>query len=94
MSAVAHPDLRERFTAAMHAVGECSRPGEVTTGWLRAEVSDFVRFNHGQVRQAGTVDKAAIELRLIRDAPPARPPRRRRPSRSGARCADTESPRR
>ena len=68
MSATGHPDLRERFAAAIRAVGECARPGEITTGWLRAEISDFVRFNHGQVRQAGTVDKAAIELRLIRDA--------------------------
>ena len=33
---------------------------------LSAERSDFVRFNHARVRQAGTVEQRAVTLRLIR----------------------------
>ena len=65
MSAHGHPDLGARFADAMQAVQQAARGGETTTGWISAEVSDFVRFNRGRVRQAGTVDKASIELRLI-----------------------------
>ncbi|WP_204378127.1 metallopeptidase TldD-related protein [Chromobacterium sphagni] len=36
------------------------------TLWLEAECSDFVRFNHGQVRQAGAVKQAYLEVRLVR----------------------------
>ena len=32
-----------------------------------AEASEFVRFNHAKVRQAGTVNQAGAQLRLIRD---------------------------
>lgn len=34
---------------------------------LAAESSDFVRFNHAQVRQAGSVVQRYIKLRLVRD---------------------------
>ena len=34
-----------------------------------AEQSDFVRFNHGRIRQAGHVDQAYVALRLIDDKP-------------------------
>jgi len=34
---------------------------------LSAERSDFVRFNHGRVRQAGSVSQGYLDLRLIRD---------------------------
>jgi predicted Zn-dependent protease len=34
---------------------------------LAAERSDFVRFNHGKVRQAGTVAQRVINLRLVRE---------------------------
>ena len=65
MSSHGHPDLGARFADAMQAVQQAARGGETTAGWISAEVSDFVRFNRGRVRQAGTVDKASIELRLI-----------------------------
>ncbi|NOY26539.1 MAG: TldE/PmbA family protein [Oligoflexia bacterium] len=41
-------------------------PGEDTTLWLQGESSDFVRFNHGKVRQAGCVQQDELTLRLIR----------------------------
>ena len=67
MSTRSQPDLAARFAEAMRAVQQAARAGETTTGWISAEVSDFVRFNRGRVRQAGTVEKARIELRLIRE---------------------------
>lgn len=44
------------------------RPGEDYTAWLSGERSDFVRFNHGKVRQAGEVAQSYLTLRLIQDA--------------------------
>lgn len=38
---------------------------EAFTLGLSAETSDFVRFNHGQVRQAGTVAQATLDLRWV-----------------------------
>ena len=72
MSRHGHPDLGARFADAMQAVQQAARGGETTTGWISAEVSDFVRFNRGRVRQAGTVEKASIELRLIHEGRQAR----------------------
>ncbi len=40
-------------------------PGERFTAWLAAETSDFVRFNHARVRQAGRVTQAHLTLRLV-----------------------------
>lgn len=40
--------------------------GEDFTAWLSGEQSDFVRFNHGKVRQAGLVSQLYLNLRLIR----------------------------
>lgn len=39
--------------------------GAEVFAFIRAERSDFVRFNHARVRQAGTVERQVIELRLI-----------------------------
>ena len=41
------------------------RPGEIYTCTLDAEVSDFVRMNHGKIRQPGTVAQRYVRLRLI-----------------------------
>lgn len=57
--------LRERFGAALAGVAGAAAHGEILAGWLRAERSDFVRFNHARVRQAGTVERATLELRMI-----------------------------
>ena len=40
---------------------------ETFTCSYEAEQSDFVRFNHGRIRQAGFVDQAYLSLRLIKD---------------------------
>lgn len=40
---------------------------EQFTCWLSAESSDFVRFNHGLIRQSGHVQQRYLSLRLIRD---------------------------
>lgn len=39
---------------------------EVLLAHLASEATDFVRFNHGQVRQAGNVVQASVSLRLLR----------------------------
>ncbi len=57
--------LRERFGAALARVAGGAARGEILAGWLRAERSDFVRFNQARVRQAGTVERATLELRLM-----------------------------
>jgi predicted Zn-dependent protease len=59
--------LIDRHAAVLERVREAARPGEIATGWLRAEHADFVRFNRGRIRQAGSVEKASLELRLLRD---------------------------
>lgn len=43
-------------------------PDEVSLCYLRAEDSDFVRCNHGKIRQAGHVQQADLSLRLVRGA--------------------------
>ncbi len=59
------PDLRSRFGHALERVAEQARGGEICMAWLRAECSDFVRFNRGRLRQNGTVERAVCELRLV-----------------------------
>ena len=58
--------LQSFFRPALARVMGAARAGEITAGWLDAERSDFVRVNHGRVRQCGTVERARLELRLIR----------------------------
>ncbi|MED5464066.1 MAG: metallopeptidase TldD-related protein [Myxococcota bacterium] len=38
---------------------------EVYTAWLSGETSDFIRLNHGKVRQPGTVHQYSLSLDLI-----------------------------
>ena len=42
-----------------------TRAGEVTTAWLAAEQSDFIRFNRSAVRQAMNIRQIAFTLGLI-----------------------------
>lgn len=44
-----------------------TRAGEVTTAWLAAEQSDFIRFNKSAVRQAMNIRQIAFTLGLIAD---------------------------
>lgn len=50
--------LAERLALRLHS-------DEDFTLWYAGEQSDFVRFNHGRVRQAGSVDQRVITLRLL-----------------------------
>jgi predicted Zn-dependent protease len=59
--------LEARFAAALEHVRDAARPGEIACGWLRAEASDFVRFNRGRIRQAGSVEKASVLARLVHE---------------------------
>ncbi|WP_374353513.1 TldD/PmbA family protein [Chitinimonas sp.] len=61
-----HADLREHFHRLADSVHAALHAGEGFTLWLAAETSDFVRFNHGKVRQAGQVRQCYITLRLLR----------------------------
>lgn len=58
--------LAERFAPLMARVAQCARPGETSAGWFAGERSDFVRFNRGRVRQAGSVERHTLDLRLMR----------------------------
>ncbi len=58
--------MRERFEQLTDEVLGSLRPGEDATLYLQAEQSDFVRFNHGKVRQPGTVSQGRLAIRLIR----------------------------
>ncbi|MEZ4406907.1 MAG: hypothetical protein R3A52_10575 [Polyangiales bacterium] len=42
-----------------------TRANEVSALWFSGERSDFVRFNHGKVRQAGRVSQVYASLHLI-----------------------------
>ena len=58
---------RDEFeTLAAALLARCG-PDEVLLCYLRAETSDFVRFNHNRVRQAGSVEQRRLQITLVRD---------------------------
>lgn len=57
--------MREAFLTLAAHLDTLTRPGERFAAWLAAETSDFVRLNHGKVRQAGTVEQRYLTLRWI-----------------------------
>ena len=59
--------MKDRFFAAAERLARGLRADETLLCNLSAERSDFVRFNHARVRQAGTVEQAYLTLRLVRD---------------------------
>jgi predicted Zn-dependent protease len=54
---------RDRFDRLGDHVALGCPPGEGFALWLQAEDSDFVRFNHGLVRQPGSVSQASVSIR-------------------------------
>ena len=58
--------MKEHFFALADRLGRDSRKNEVLLCNFSAERSDFVRFNQGKVRQAGSVEQRALSLRLVR----------------------------
>jgi predicted Zn-dependent protease len=57
--------LQDEFYALADALTRELHGAEIFTCWFSAERSDFVRFNHGKVRQAGNVAQRYLNLRLI-----------------------------
>lgn len=57
--------MQDEFFALADFVKTQLRADEVFTCWFSGEQSDFVRFNHGKVRQAGSVQQRHVNLRLI-----------------------------
>lgn len=59
--------MRGRFSELCAALEKELGAGEVLLCQLSAERSDFVRFNRGLVRQAGSVEQGYLTLRLARE---------------------------
>ena len=53
------------FAELANGLKHCMKANEHFTCCYAAEQSDFVRFNHGRIRQAGHVDQAYVTLRLM-----------------------------
>ncbi len=58
--------MKEHFFGLSKALAGELQSGEVLLCNLSAERSDFVRFNQGKVRQAGSVEQRILGLRLVR----------------------------
>lgn len=59
--------MKERFFEAAQALFGQLKGGELLLCGLSGERSDFVRFNRGKVRQAGSVEQGHVTVRLVRD---------------------------
>jgi predicted Zn-dependent protease len=58
--------VKEQFFELSEKLGGTLHAGEMLLCTFAAERSDFVRFNQGKVRQAGSVEQRALTLRLVR----------------------------
>jgi predicted Zn-dependent protease len=58
---------QQQFESLVTTLKSALRPTEHFTLAYNAEASDFIRFNHGRVRQAGHVQQAGVTLKLIDD---------------------------
>lgn len=58
---------QQRFEDLADSLRAALLPGEQFTLGYSAEHSQFVRFNHAKVRQAGLVAQASVQLRLVSD---------------------------
>ena len=59
--------MKARFFELSERLGRELRAREMLLCEFSGERSDFVRFNRGKVRQAGSVEQAYVSLRLIRE---------------------------
>jgi len=59
--------VKERFFALAERLCRKTHADEALLLWLSGERSDFVRYNHGRVRQAGSVAQQFLTLRLVRN---------------------------
>ena len=58
--------MEQRFLEIADVLDRSLRAGETYTACFAAEDTDFIRFNHGKVRQPGSVTQAQVSLDLIR----------------------------
>jgi len=56
--------MREHFFSLVETLSGSLRQGENLHACLDGEISDFIRFNHGCVRQAGRVSQYSLQLAL------------------------------
>jgi predicted Zn-dependent protease len=61
-----HGAIEGAFHDLATAIAGAATAGETWTANFSAEVSDFVRFNRGRVRQPGTVAQRYVEVDLVR----------------------------
>ena len=59
--------MKARFFELAERLGRGLKAGEMLLCGFSGERSDFVRFNRGRVRQAGTVEQGHVSLRLIHE---------------------------
>ena len=59
--------MKDHFFALADRLHGELRAGETLLCSLDAERSDFVRFNHGRIRQAGSVQQRFLSVRLVRE---------------------------
>jgi predicted Zn-dependent protease len=59
--------MKQQFFELANRLARFLNPDEVLLLNLDAERSDFVRFNQGRVRQAGSVEQRYLSVRLVRD---------------------------
>jgi predicted Zn-dependent protease len=59
--------IKEHFFELTEKLSRELAKDEILLCLLAGERSDFVRFNRGKVRQAGTVEQRAVTMRLVRD---------------------------
>ena len=57
--------MKAHFFALSERLARAARAGEILLCNFGGERSDFVRFNRGKVRQAGSVEQRSLSLRLI-----------------------------
>lgn len=57
--------MQNQFYALADNLTQELKRDEIFTCWFSGERSDFVRFNHGRIRQAGNVTQRYLSLRLI-----------------------------
>lgn len=59
--------MKSYFSDIVTIIKNSLEQGEIFTAWFSGEIMDYARFNHGSIRQAGTVTQQFISINLIKD---------------------------
>lgn len=57
--------MKNYFHDLLNNINKKLFPEEKYTAWFSGEILDYARFNHAQIRQAGTVEQHYLELNLM-----------------------------